>query len=614
MRELAEIVFKHHLKRNADSPQRGMVYEYFDVKRAGEFDQFVQGEALDTMHDGAWLAAAMASAYRATGDDYYKKFLTEWQLPFYCKMLNGSDRLFSAKRNDARPTAVVFNKEHALIEGEKGFVPYFWDDGGSVSLERRQDRKPGGLFACVDNLAGKDNPRHLLDGYSLGSSNHLAQDLGVMLLSSWLLLKDSQEPADVKLLAEVKEAAKNLHESRLRHHGRIPMCVAPWATMSGDAELLAWLPKSTDKQLWELDNHYYRALVTFKPGQKLGTPGFADEQQYRYYTALAAPGEKLPPPVAFKMIYDALTGPALYDLYCDDALRLPGVNRFDLHPYNFENGKPTDYRSDRKGPHNGPRPIGSRMGPQNMIQCGIALQILKAKPEAWDQRRTDRFAEDALVPVLPTAPTAEKDFPGDAIKFSGLTLRLAVSRSDNALAIFAQPLAEKGPVIELCAQPDGKGNFAEIRVSAAGAVVVENDKGEVLMTRPVRATIDNSSGALLVLVPFTSAKGQRAWLNGVEHGRLSVASGEKTRNLYLMSSADEARKSLERELGNGLRVWQAVLRDYKYLPTGINAGANWENFSDSGAYAHLIAASAQWLNYLEGRRDWEMQPGTSSKN
>src|SRR5947199_8721462 len=108
-----------------NSQQRGMVYEYLDMSRLGQRDQFVQGEALDTMHDGAWLAAALATACRATGDNDCKEFLTRWLLPFYCKMLNHSDRLFSARRNDARPNAHAFNKEHALQPGEKGFVPYF---------------------------------------------------------------------------------------------------------------------------------------------------------------------------------------------------------------------------------------------------------------------------------------------------------------------------------------------------------------------------------------------------------------------------------------------------------------------------------------------------------
>ncbi len=121
MKELARYVFDNHLRQEVKSEQRGMIYEYFDLQRKGQFDQWVQGEALDTMHDGAWFAAALVNAYRATGDAYYKDFLTRWVLPFYCKMLNHSDTLFSARRNDARPGAHTFDKEHQLQTGEKGF-------------------------------------------------------------------------------------------------------------------------------------------------------------------------------------------------------------------------------------------------------------------------------------------------------------------------------------------------------------------------------------------------------------------------------------------------------------------------------------------------------------
>ena len=102
MRELAQYVFDHHLKRDAQSPQRGMVYEYFNPKRAGQHDQWIQGEALDTMHDGAWFAAALVHAHRATGDPYYRDLLTQWVLPFYLKMLNHSDELFFTRGQQSR--------------------------------------------------------------------------------------------------------------------------------------------------------------------------------------------------------------------------------------------------------------------------------------------------------------------------------------------------------------------------------------------------------------------------------------------------------------------------------------------------------------------------------
>ena len=66
MKQLSQYVFEHHLKKNENSEQRGMLYEYLDTARLGQPDQFVQGEALDTMHDGAWFAVAMVNAYRTT--------------------------------------------------------------------------------------------------------------------------------------------------------------------------------------------------------------------------------------------------------------------------------------------------------------------------------------------------------------------------------------------------------------------------------------------------------------------------------------------------------------------------------------------------------------------
>src|SRR3954470_6781894 len=43
MKRLARFVYDNHLRQDADAPQRGMVYEYFDVARKGQFDQWVQG-------------------------------------------------------------------------------------------------------------------------------------------------------------------------------------------------------------------------------------------------------------------------------------------------------------------------------------------------------------------------------------------------------------------------------------------------------------------------------------------------------------------------------------------------------------------------------------------
>ena len=81
IRRLATFVAENHMKRDHGSPQCGMTYEYFRPSRKGQYDQYIQGEGLDTMHDGAWFAVAMVSAYRATGDAFYKDVLVRWQLP-----------------------------------------------------------------------------------------------------------------------------------------------------------------------------------------------------------------------------------------------------------------------------------------------------------------------------------------------------------------------------------------------------------------------------------------------------------------------------------------------------------------------------------------------------
>ena len=443
MKTLAQYVVDHHLKKDARSAQCGMIYEYYDVKNK----LWIQGEGLDTMHDGAWFAVAMVNAYRATGDPFYKDVLVKWQLPFYLKMLNHGDELFTSERNDGRPgddRGWRGSKEWLLQGREKGFVPYWWDDGASVSLDmgNRRDKDEHINFAGCNEITGT-NPEHRLSGYSFGSSNHMAQDLAVMLQQAWLLLRD---PA-------IAEAAKNLHDCRMRHFGHIPAVCAALAVATGDAEELKRLPAPSTAP-----NNYDKAMR----GERVALPGFADDQQYRYYFGLAKTGGKLTEALAFKTIYDAVTEPKLFRLYRGDEPVAPGINRFDLQPQYFRDNKPEPPLR---------RAIGSRFGPQNMVCCGWALQALREYPEILTQH--------------------------------------------------PQP---------------------ELR---------------------------------------------------------------------------DANAQLERELGGGLHTWEAIFKERGYIPTGIGAGGagggtyQWDNFSDTGGYAHLISAAAQWIFYLENKKDWEQQFSTA---
>ena len=601
MIQLLDSVSKHHLKRDPKSEQRGMVYEYFDVQRAGQFDQWVQGEALDTMHDGAWLAVAMTNAARATGDPRYRQFLTEWQLPFYTKMLNHSDTLFSTKQVDVAENGVRFGKEHALQAPEKGFVPYWWDDGASVSLERRrsQDPRVKPPFACTDRLAGKENPQARLDGYSHGSSNHLAQNLAVMVQQSWLLLR--KDPPSAAMVAELAKAARHLHECRLRHHGLIPGVAAAAALCNNDAELMKRVPGLNPKQ--PPHNHFTRFLAAVGTTQRQGTPAFADDTQYVYYTALAKYGVQLPVEVRLKVIYDAYTEPMLFRYWWDNGELPAGINRFDLTVLGGSGGRFDFYRSDR------PVPLGSRFGPQNLVCCGWAAQMLRQEPTLWDDAVKRLFPDSPRVPFLDPANPAVMDGrpEPDAVRvLDELGVRLDLCSERNAL-IAAGEFAGNEFRLQI-GMPGDQAPFAEITIERDDErISARNHRGNrLLISGKVVPSGGDDRTRFEFALPYTVTKGQETWGNGYEFGMLRVnKTGSEPKTIVLASPGALVRKSLEKELAQGLRNWEAIFRARGYIPTSLFAGPSWDRFSDSGGYAHLISAASQYLLLLADERDWE---------
>lgn len=600
---LHEYVKDHHLKTK-DSPQRGMLYEYFWVKNQGKPNQWVQGEGLDTMHDGAWYAAAMVNAYRATGDAKYRDFLAEYQVPFYCKMLNHSDTLFSAKQDDSPANIHKFDREHMLQEGELGFVPYWWDDGSSVSLERIRNKNNLAVAQARDLLAHEPNPQGFLSGYSLGSSNHMAQDLGVMVEQCWLLFREQKDERAVKLTADLAEAAVNLHKCRVRHSGDIPMTLAPAALVQADAKMMARVPSPHALTNYEPNDHYSRALKSAKPGERMPLPGFADDEEYRYYHGVAFAGGHLPDPLAFRVIYEAFTEPMLFRMYCDDAPLPAGVNKFDLHPMSVIDGKPADYRSDRKGPFQKMRPVGSRMGPQNMVACGWALEALKGNPGLWDravelrrQKNTEKGKVDYVVHTK-----GDNEGRGAGILTRPFLIRLG-SSADSLRLTVERPYHPFD--FRVFSDSDGHGTFAALHIDQA--VSIKNNFGDDLLFK-VRQRVVKDEIAFDIELPYTHVKGQKPWANAMEFGVMSLAAdGFEPANFLTVSSEKTVVAALQRELGQGLRTWEAIFDQYGYIPTGINAGGGWDEYSDTGGYAHLISAASQWILYLEGKSDWTLQ-------
>jgi hypothetical protein len=593
IRKLHDYVRGNHLKADPKSAQKGMLYEYFDPTRKGKPDQWVQGEALDTMHDGAWYAMGMAHAHRAIGDRRYREFFRDYQLPFYTKMLNNSDTLFNTKQVDVAEKGVKFNKEHALQPGEKGFCPYWWDDGASVSLERRRAKDPLAKppFACTDLLAGKPNPEARLSGYSHGSSNHLAQDLGPMLLLGWLTFRDSTDPAEKKLAADCAEAAKNLHECRMRHFGYIPAVFSAAGATNADKDLLK---RVGEPRLAAPSNHYTRFLLPANSEQRQSTPGFMDDAGYTYYTHLAT--GKLPDAVRFKIIYDTYTEPMLFRYWSDNAAVPAGLNRFDLIGHYGRGGKFESYRSDR------PVALGSRFGPQNMVASAWALQMLDEKPGLWDGAVKQLFPNDVRVAFVPSVEVDGKPEAGacEPIELGGARLQLVSTRS--GLAVYG---TFKGDSLEfaVAGPPGAKGESAIFTVKAAGGVTAANAAGAEL--RKEFVVKKGEMTAFEVAIPYTILKGQKPWANGIELGRYAITVGKESKTFVLASTEKQVREALEKELSGGLRTWEAIFAAKGYIPTGLNAGGDWDKFSDTGGYAHLISAASQYILWKQKKRDWE---------
>src|SRR5439155_24739573 len=139
--------------------------------------------------------------------------------------------------------------------------------------------------------------------------NHLAQDLGPMLMLGWLLLRDSPDPAERRLADDCARAAKHLQECRKRHgNGGIPAVVGPAALTNNDPELMKRL--GGDPKLTPPSNHYTQLLGgVANPEQRHSTPGVMDDAEYTYYSHLARTGGRLPPAILLKLSYDYYTQP-----------------------------------------------------------------------------------------------------------------------------------------------------------------------------------------------------------------------------------------------------------------------------------------------------------------
>src|SRR5581483_1501902 len=221
-----------------------------------------------------------------------------------------------------------------------------------------------------------------------------------------------------------------------------------------------------------------------------------------------------------------------------------------------------------------------------MICEGWALQILREHPGIWEERYRREFGNMVRVEIHDPAPGAERPVRWAPVKLESADVEVSARRYALVLRVRRQAAAGE---ITVHVRPDGKGSSAVVRYRGDQDVQVTNDRGEPLFYRRFDA---GPEGGFVLFLPYAVVKQQKAWGNGIEHGVCSLRAGAQTVNLYLASPEAQVRDWLAYDLGMGLRTWEGIFRSQGYVPTGIGAG-DWDRYSDSGGYAHLLSAASQ---------------------
>jgi hypothetical protein len=272
-------------------------------------------------------------------------------------------------------------------------------------------------------------------------------------------------------------------------------------------------------------------------------------------------------------------------------------------------GKFLDYRSDRKGPAKKPRPIGSRMGPQNMVCTAWALQTLKDRNGFWEKHGSvdagcTRVHLSGIsgrpVPGAPLDSAEPIPFETMTAKDSALSLSL-LARHDRLIALLDWKENQK---FEIFNRPDAKGEPACVINVSDREIVATNTAGEKLqIERLITPQGENHSGK--IEIPYAAIKSQKSWATAIEGTRWSIRIDKSVVNICIQSREAELVVALQRELSGGLRTWEAIFDEKGYIPTGMGTNSPKDNFSDTGGYAHLISATAQYILLLEGKKDCE---------
>ncbi len=560
MRDLTDFVYEHHVVTDPQRPVYGMTYEFW---RGGKQ---IQAFGLDTMHDGAWWASAMVTAHRADPDGPYLDRVQTYQVPFYTNMLTHSDRLFPKMRGRGQDTK-------PLVSPVKGWVPRGWDDG--EGFDRSGDLIPAGYHT---------------------TSNHLCQDLANLLMDVWLTTRD---PA-------LAEALGHLRAYKSEYFGPIGTIEFAAALTGRRADVFKrFVPSAfTVHALKPCYSGMYRQEPTSLPAYDDGLAW-----QYREATARVVRDGGMSEDLVLRAAGRAWAATRAMELYVDARPYRYGLYLFDIQrqpTFVAGEGRLDGYLSTSR------HLLGGRGVQFAWLAAGVA-PYLSAHPDLWSRRHRERFAKEPLVRIVDDAPETDGRREGE------YDLSAALDGRGATVTLLADPenlhvyVASERPEVTVEIRPADDVRepvpLGRLTLRKDGSSAAVNENGEALRHRA--AVFERKPWTGELRVPLGAVRGQRHFVNLVEHGRYVVrVNGGEPETVYVLSRPERILRRLEAIALGTVDTWHGVWQRLGVIPSGWHVDEakrvrSWE-LSDAGHVAHLVKTIALVLLHREGQSEWDV--------
>ena len=586
MRELTQYVVDHHLITDPNRRIYGQAIEFY--RDGKQFRTF----GLNSMHDGAWLAGALALAHRVDPDGPYLGVMQKYLVPFYTNTLNNSDVIFPNKKlrqgQDRKP----------LQEPIKGWLPRGWDDGESYDPSTGRQYKTGEFQQATNPDTAIDRDAHgmFVQAY-FTPSNHLAQYTADGLLNVFFTTRD---PA-------IAAALKNLNAYRVEYFSPVPTWTYPAGFANDNDEQMnkADLPKLSPEAV----RSYYQG--SYQQAGGILIPYF-DRGLWSFHRAVAEylRGKRLDAETMWALAFESYAIAMMQEYYHDDRPYRYGLHHFEIaRPVKFvpETGKLDKYKSDGGNLYGG-------MGIMMSLVGTATLPALRQHPELWEQPYHRDHADETLVRMVDNPPTTDgrrdKEYDRSQTIQAGGT-EVSLISDPEFLHVF---MTSASPQVKLTfghaadANVHGDRYYAVIEVTSEGAVKVMNNAGGDLLH--VAKFVAGPAWSAELRLPYNIVNGQARWTTAVEHGRYDVAINDRpAATVYVMSTPQRIIDRLEKIGWTTVQTWRDVYEQIDRLPSAWRTHdlkvERWEA-SDVSTINHIIMQMAYLMIDRAGTSEWQI--------